>query len=420
VRESTAKARDEAGNPPVLIIGAGPAGVVTGYFLKRAGIPYQIIDRAQVVASTWASLYPSLRLNTTRYFSHMPGRKFPLHWGTFPTGRQYHRYVENFAREHQLHIRLGVEVRCVTPDAGGWRVETDQGISWYRAVVLATGRFSEPYTAAIPGLREFKGLLLHAHDYRDPAQLTGMRVMVIGNGPSGLDIALETGKRNGPARPTLLSMRTGIQLRRRFPLGISKQGWILLTRRLPARLRESLLQRMETMGYPKSAMRGVKSPGKGQASGAAATRGPELIHAVRRGEVVCVNGPKQVHAHSVTLDDGSTHEIDALVVATGYRPALGFLKNVTIEPDDQGWPKRYNSLPYSIDYAKLTYRGTYDSGAEIDAEFEPALREVKGYPGLFQVGLYYKGKGAMYNFNVEGEIAVAQIAQFLNHSAPAR
>lgn len=414
MRESTANARYEGDNPAVLVIGAGPAGIVTGYFLKRAGISYEIVDRAQVVASTWASLYPSLRLNTTRYFSHMPGQKFPLRWGTFPTGRQYHSYVEDYARKHQLNIKLGIEVRCVTPEDGGWRVETNQGSSWHRAVVLATGRFSEPYIADIPGLHDFDGLLLHAHDYRDSAQLAERRVMVIGNGPSGLDIALETGRHNGPTRPTLLSMRTGIQLRRRFPLGISKQGWILLTQWLPERMRAPFLRRMETMGYPEARLRGIKSPIAGQASGAAATRGPELIYAVRRGEVICVDGPRHVNTHSVTLNDGTTHDIDALVIATGYRPALNFLDRVTIVPDDQGWPKRYNSQPYSIDYAKLTYRGTYDSGDDIDAEFEPTLREVKGYPGLFQAGLYYKGKGAMYNFNVEAEIAAGQIAQFLN------
>ena len=90
---STAKAVKSLSNPQVLVIGAGPAGIVTGYFLKNQGINYEIVDRAPVVASTWASLYPSLRLNTMRYFSHMPGRKFPLAWGVFPTGRQYHSYV---------------------------------------------------------------------------------------------------------------------------------------------------------------------------------------------------------------------------------------------------------------------------------------------------------------------------------------
>lgn len=411
--ESTANAHKAPSNLPVLVIGAGPAGVVTGYFLQRAGIPYEIVDRAPVVASTWASLYPSLRLNTTRYFSHMPGRKFPLRWGTFPTGFQYHTYVENFAREHHLKISLGVEVQSLAPDNSGWRVETNRGVSRHRTVVLATGRFSQPYTADIPGLRDFQCTLLHAHEYRDPSQLAGMRVMVIGNGPSGLDIALETGKHNAPKHHTLLSMRTGISLRRRFPLGISKHGWILLTRWLPRWLREPLLGRVETMGYPKSRLRAIKLPTPGQASGAAATRGPELILAVERGEVICVDGPARINPHSVTLVDGSTHEIDALVIATGYRPALDFLDGVKIVSDDQGWPQRYNSLPYSIDYAKLEYRGTYDVGEHIDAEFQPTLREAANYPGLFQVGLYYKGKGAMYNFNVEAEIAAAQIQQFL-------
>lgn len=419
MRESTANAHDRVANPSVLVIGAGPAGVVSGYFLKRAGIPYQIIDRAQIVASTWASLYPSLRLNTTRYFSHMPGKKFPASWGTFPSGRQYHAYVEQFAQDQQLNIGFGVEVRCVRPEAGGWRVETNQGTSWHRAVILATGRFSQPFMADLAGIDQFKGLLLHAHEYRAPEQLAGLRIMVIGNGPSGLDIALETGQYNGATRPTLLSMRTGIQLRRRFPLGLSKHGWILLTRGLPAWMREPFLRWIETMGYPQSALRGIKVPAAGQAIGAAATRGPELIYAVRRGEVICVDGPEQIHAHSVTLTDGSTHEIDALVIATGYRPALSFLEGVAIEPDDQGWPKRYNSQSYTVDYAKLTYGGTYDSGAAIDAEFEPRLREVNGYAGLFQVGLYYRGKGAMYNFNVEAEVAVAQITQFLGQTSAA-
>ena len=410
---STAKAVKSLSNPRVLVIGAGPAGIVTGYFLKNQGINYEIVDRAPVVASTWASLYPSLRLNTTRYFSHMPGRKFPLAWGVFPTGRQYHSYVESFARQHGLNVTLGVEITRVSPEKGGWRVESSRGSTWYSVIVLATGRFSSPYTASIPGAETFQGLLLHAHDYRDPAQLAGMRVMVIGNGPSGLDIALEAGHHNAAQGPALLSMRTGIALKRRYPLGLSKHAWMLLTRWVPERFREPFLNYVEKLGFPRAALRGIKTPPPGKSSGAVAVRGGELIAAVRRGEVLCVDGPSRINPHSVTLADGITHEVDAIVIATGYRPALAYLEGVTLECDDQGWPKRYNSLTYAVDYAKLPYHGTYDVGAAIDRQFEPTLREVRGYPGLFQVGLYYKGKGAMYNFNVEAEIAAAQIAQYL-------
>ncbi|NOG48922.1 MAG: NAD(P)/FAD-dependent oxidoreductase [Chloroflexi bacterium] len=291
---------------------------------------------------------------------------------------------------------------------GAWEVTSSRGRECYRNVVIATGRFSNPYTAAIPGLTGFQGGRIHAHDYHGPEPFTGKRVLIVGNGPSGLDIALEIGKHNGPVQPALLSMRTGITLRRRYPLGLSKHAWMLVTRWLPERIREPFLEYVEQLGFPQSALRGIKTPKGGMTSGAVAARGGELIPAVRRGEVICVDGPSRFTANGVVLTDGSTHAIDAVIMATGYRPALGFLDGIHCECDDQGWPRRFNSMPYDIDTAKLIYRGTYDVGAAIDAQFEPTLRELNGYPGLFQVGLYYKGKGAMYNFNVEAEIAAAQ------------
>lgn len=413
MRESTAKAQNTGNPASVLVVGAGPAGVVTGYFLKQAGIDYEIVDRADVVASTWASLYPSLRLNTSRYFSHMPHKKFPRAWGTFPTGQQYQSYVADFAHAHALNISFGVEITAIRPENGGWRVESSRGTAWYRAIVLASGRFSSPYLAPIRGMERFTGLKLHASQFRHPHQLADMRVMVIGSGPSGIDIAVDVGRHNAPQNPVLLSVRTGIMLYRRYPFGLSKHAWVLAARGLPNGIRENLLNYMEKMAYRPAAMRGIPAPDAGAATGAVAYRGPELINAVRRGHVVCVAGVTEISENSVTLADGTNHAVDALVIATGYRPALGFLDGVHITPDEQGWPKRYNSQPYALDYTQLTYRGTYDVGAGIDAHFRPTLREIDGCAGLFQVGLYYKGNGAMYNFNIEAEITAAQLKQYL-------
>lgn len=401
----------------MLVIGAGPAGIVSGYYLQQAGIAYEIVDRATVIASTWANLYPSLRLNTTRYFSHMPGQKFPKRYGLFPSGRQYHEYVESFVKRNKLNISLGVEITRVAPEDGGWRVESNRGVSWHPVVIVATGRFNNPYRADIPGLDTFTGTLIHAQEYHEASPFKDKRVMVIGSGPSGVDIAIDIGEQNAPERPALLSMRTGIVLRRRYPLGASKHGWVLATRWLPDRVKTPFLNYVEKMGFPASATRGIKAPQPDAVSGAVAVRGPELVHAVRRGHVICVEGPERINPTSVTLSDGTTHEVDAIVLSTGYRPCLSCLdESIRIVPDSQGWPGRYNSRDYQIDYAKLEYRGSYDSGAEIDAQFKPRLREVDGHPGLFQVGLYYKGKGTMYNINVEAEIAAAQIAQYLGQA----
>ena len=70
----------------VLVIGAGPAGIASAYCLEQAGISYKVVDRADIIASTWARLYPSLQLNTSRWFSKMHGKPFPLNYGIFPSG----------------------------------------------------------------------------------------------------------------------------------------------------------------------------------------------------------------------------------------------------------------------------------------------------------------------------------------------
>jgi putative flavoprotein involved in K+ transport len=397
---------------PVLIIGAGTAGLVTGYFLQQRGIPYRIIDRERVLASTWATLYPSLRLNTSRYFSHPPKLPFPLHWGVFITGQQYHAHISRFAHLHRLNVRLGVSVERITPENGGYRVATSEGEAWHPAVVIASGRFGNPHTARLDGLDQFTGLRLHAHEYHHPDQLRGLRVMVVGSGPSGLDIAVETGRHNAPAKPTLLAARSGIALKRRYPLGLPKHGWMLVERALPVGWREPLQRWVERHSdFSPAQLRGIPAPAAGQSSTAAATRGAELIEAVRRGQVVCTPAPVRLESDHAVMPDGTRQSVEALVMATGYRPVLGFLKDLTYPLGLNEWPRLTSSRAYAFDPASLTYGGTYDVGALVDAQFRPDQREIEGYAGLFQVGLYYKGKGTLYNINVEAELAAAQIAE---------
>jgi hypothetical protein len=125
-------------------------------------------------------------------------------------------------------------------------------------------------------------------------------------------------------------------------------------------------------------------------SAAASTRGAELIHAVRAGQVKCVTGIARLEGNCTILDDGSRFELDTLILATGYDPVLYHYFPCQFETDANGWPLR-------------------------DLSQHPNGREVKGFPGLYLVGVFYKGKGAMYNFNVEAEIAVSQIQERLQY-----
>lgn len=402
----------------VLVIGAGPAGIASAYYLKRAGIPYRVVDSADVIAATWASLYPSLKLNTTRFYSHMPHRRFPLNFGIFPSGRQYLRYLVDFVHEHDLNIDLGVSVERVTPDGDGWRVEmieNGHAISeWYAAVISAAGRFANPFSAALPGLADYRGEVIHAHEYRGTEPFAGKQVMVIGNGPSGMDIAVEIGAHHGADNPALLSMRTGLTLKPRYPLGLPKHAWMMVNRRLPKTIGSWIDRKVETIYFKNQEQVGIRRPPAGQESGAASTRGPELLEAVKAGYVVCVDGPKRFTADGVELNDGAVYHPDVVILATGYRPVVRYLCDLHYETGDQDWPLREQGQDYALDLGRLEYGGTYAVGANIDREKGVLERELKGYPGLYFVGIFYKGRGTLYNINVEAEVAVAQIRQRLN------
>lgn len=379
--------------PDALVIGAGPAGIACAHFLQQRGIAYEVVDQADVIASTWARQYPSLRLNTTRFFSHLPGAKFPLGYRLFPTARQYHAYLVRFVQRHRLNIRLGVTVHRVAPAADGWRVERSDGVFHYPAVVAASGRFPNPYSPHIPGLDSFPGTVIHAHDYHGPGPFAGQRVLVVGNGPTGVDLACELPQ--AAARSVLLAMRTGIRLKPRWPLGLPKHVWMLLTDRLPARIGVPLERWIEDISYRNVARYGIKVPASEHASGAAGTRGPELIRAVRRGDVRPVDAPLRFEGRAAILPDGSRLEVDAVILATGYRPALAYL-DIVYQTDEIGLPLRQ-----PVDYP--VYRGYLPHTGY----------EAQGYPGLYIAGVFYQGRGAMHNFNVEGAIIADQIAQRL-------
>ncbi|MCC6616937.1 MAG: NAD(P)/FAD-dependent oxidoreductase [Anaerolineae bacterium] len=371
----------------VLVIGAGPAGLSSGYYLQHAGIAYEIVDRADRIGSTWNSLYPSLKLNTAGFVSHMPGQRMPLRYGLLPTGKQYYDYLSEWSRRHPLNVRLSVDVRRVTAVDGGWCVETSEGSNWYPVVVLATGRFSHPTIPPIPGLDSFEGMLIHAHDFADAAAFAGKRVLVVGSGPSGADIAIALTQVT-PGN-IMLSIHSDMVIARRNPYGINDTIWKILLRPFPAPLCKWLSDRINFQSYPNVESLGLPlAPNRDDRQGTSVpVRGPEFVQAIRCGTIKPVRGLAALQGRCALLDDGSVHEVDAVIMATGYQPALDYL-DVDFETDDQGWPLRETER---------------DQGAT-------ALRD---HAGLFLVGRNYRGLGALYNIRQEARMAADEIATYL-------
>lgn len=390
--------------PDVIVIGAGPAGIASAYQLERAGLDYLVLDRAEIVGSTWASLYPSLKLNTSRFYSHMVDEPFPWRYGLFPTGQQYHAYLTAYAEKHRFNIRFGVTVQSVVPDGDQWRVVTDQGDWRAPAVIAATGVWNNPVMPSIPGLERFEGALLHAHDFRNPEQVRNQRLLVVGNGPSGIDIA--TAATATAQRPVMIGIRSGVDLRPRYPYGLPKHAWMMIGEALPEGLCAPL-QRVTGALRLHQERYGLQRPPEDKPGTAIAYRGPELLHAVRDGTVTPVPAPVEFLREGARFADGRVREFDAVVMGTGYQPvlhqylALDFVYAPEAEQPPIG-PCEWRWGPNGI-------RGW----PARDIREHPNGRQVLGHPGLYLVGTFYKGKGAMYNFNVEAAVAAEQIRAYL-------
>jgi len=370
-------------SPDVLIVGAGPAGISTAVYLQRAGISYRIVDRAYVPVSTWAHLYPSLRLNTAGFVSHLPGQRLPLRYGVYPTGRQYYAYVQDYLRRHPLPIEYGVSVERVAPCDGGWQVVTAIDEAVYPAVVIGSGRFTHPYIPPIPGLDLFGGAVIHASAYTDAVPFAGKRVLVVGNGPSGGDIAAELGQ---IAAPVLLAIRSDIVIAREYPYGLPTTVWHLIADWLPHSWRKPFLNRFNFQGYPGQDKLGLPlAPNRDDRQGTSApVRGRALVDGLQAGRIRTVAGLAALTRDSAVLTDGSRIAVDAVIFCTGYRPAVEYL-----------------AIDYATDAAGWMERRSADS------------QQIAGYPGLYLVGRNYRGLGPLYNVRREAQIAVREIAAYL-------
>ncbi|MCC6792174.1 MAG: NAD(P)/FAD-dependent oxidoreductase, partial [Thermomicrobiales bacterium] len=150
-----------------------------------------LLDRDSRIGGTWARRYDRLRLHTVRRFSGLPGRPLPDDLPRYVPKDRYADYLADYARAFELDVRLGHFVTRIERDGDGWLVVTADGASRTRALVIATGRHNEPRVPDWPGRESFRGRLLHAHDYRSGASFAGQRVLVVGIGNSGAEIAAD-------------------------------------------------------------------------------------------------------------------------------------------------------------------------------------------------------------------------------------
>jgi len=189
----------------VVVIGAGPGGLASALALKDAGLRPLVVDQADRIGASWRRRYDRLRLNTSRVTSHMPDRPLPKGTPLYPTRDQFVEHLETCAGEPGIDWQLGTRVETLEPD-GDWLIGTSAGEIRARQVVVATGYENSPILPEWTHSDSFEGRLLHACDYKNPQPFHGERVLVVGPGCSGMEIAYDLAE--GGASKVWLSART--------------------------------------------------------------------------------------------------------------------------------------------------------------------------------------------------------------------
>ena len=287
----------------VLIIGGGQAGLAMGYHLKETPFRYRIVEQHPRVGDSWRNRYASLVLFTPRSYSALPGLAVPGDPEGFPTKDEMADYLEAYAERFELPVAPGTGIVRLERADGGFRTTTEAGESIdSRAVVLATGAFQRPAIPPVSKLLSDEVTQLAPEDYRTPGQLAAGRVLVVGDGATGRQIALELTANH----EVLLAAGRPRRVSPDRILGKSVFWWMDRLGVLRAS-RESRIGRYLRKADP--------FPGKGLELERLRERGVEVV-----GRVVQAEGKR------VTLADGKTAEVDAIVWATGYRDDTGWVE----------------------------------------------------------------------------------------------
>ena len=310
---------------PVVVVGAGPAGLATAAELVSAGRHVQLLERADQVGASWAARYDSLHLHTVRWLSALPGQPIPRRYGKWVGRDDLVDYLDTYARVRGLHPELGVTVTRVdrAADSRGWMVRTDRGDRAASRVVLATGYSHTPRRPDWPGVETFTGDLRHSADYREPGPYSGQHVLVVGAGNSATEIALDL---LSVGAQVSLSVRTPPNIVKRDTLGVPSQLLGVALKRVPARVMDPLAAGLRRISVPDLSEHGLPRNRNPytlfRETGTVPILDTGIVAAIRAGRVEVVAATESIDGPEVCLADGTSLAPDAIIAGTGFTTGL--------------------------------------------------------------------------------------------------
>jgi len=314
-----------------LVIGAGPAGLAC-----------LILEQGPAVAMAWRRHYQRLHLHTDKRRSALPFMPFPASCPRYPSRLQVIEYLEAYARRFELRVSFSHTVIEARRSGDGWQVRSAAGD--YRAanLVIATGYCREPCRPQWPGLESFPGNVLHSCDYRSGEPFRNRKVLVVGLGNSGGEIAIDLHEHGAQVG---LAVRSAVNVIPRELFGIPILAIAGAEAALPARFADALNSLILRGVVGDLTRYGLRRPAHGplteiQRAGRLPLIDVGTVQLLRRGALTVYGGPERCEGDTVVFTDGRRARFDAVILATGYRPRVSaFLEAPAGCCDEQGAPR---------------------------------------------------------------------------------
>jgi cation diffusion facilitator CzcD-associated flavoprotein CzcO len=325
-----------------VIIGAGPAGLACAATMRATGLNVAVVEKADRVGAVWRHHYDRLHLHTDRNHSALPDMAMPQDYPTYPSRGQMVAYLESYAERFNIQPIFSVEVARIRRDGALWRAETPRGAFTAPIVVVASGIANSPYRPSWPGEEDYRGAAIHSSGYRNPAPYVGKRVLVVGFGNSGGEIALDLAD---AGIDVALAVRGPVQILPRDLLGFPILSWAILYRRLPARFVDIINAPILRLAVGNIESLGLRRAAKGprqmvDEDGRIPLIDIGTLAKIRDGSIKIRGGIDCFVSDGVVFTGGTSEKFDMIILATGFRPDLRkLLPDVDGVFDRHGMPR---------------------------------------------------------------------------------
>lgn len=323
---------------PYCVVGAGPAGLAAARWLKALDVPFEGFERNPDVGGIWnigfegSPMYESAHFISSKTLSAFRDFPMPESYPDYPSHRQILRYLEGYAARFDLrrHFRFGVPIEGARREhAGRWVVRVGDGSERaYAGLICAVGCEWRPFVPTFPG--RFEGEIIHSREYKHPRQFEGRRVLIVGAGNSGCDIACDASRSAGKA---LISLRRGYYFVPKHIFGKPADVFEEEGPHLPYFIEGPVLQGLLRLLNGDVTQLGLPRPDHSILE-SHPVMNTQILHALQHGDIEARADIGELRGREVIFADGSIDAVDLIVLATGYVRGVPFLPEGVLPDDD--------------------------------------------------------------------------------------